>query len=433
MTINNSPILKPEELRDALSNARDLINGINPKWLEKQKEKRSNDPVLIAPNKAMHTRKQNVNAIANDYQTKSMHNIAECIFSAQRSLDEKENGLPTLTSQSFHLVLSLSDIFNHKDEILGINDRLHKLFTVEWKTVIYEALIAISYLPKVKVEIRPDSAGGPDIKLYTTPPVYVECKTRLKIEEKVKQFVRNWRRFALQKIFHICTRYYGSYLIKVVLKSPPTQKFLTSSIPNVIEKMIKTGKIKKTIQNKGRIVIEPWSPEREKLPKPVPALSEELIKIAFDFDDFDNWHYVFTEGEYSYLSEDERFVTGVGKRSLICVRADYLKNSTAPIENAVKQALRKQFKDYRPGILFIHLNSCLYGIGRYRDPIQIANQLNKKLPRIIKDYTRILQIVVDISTQKNGLAFPLSTQRYIFPNNSTKLPNDYNNPKPILF
>ena len=37
MTINNSPILKPEELKDALSNARDLINGINPKWLEKQK------------------------------------------------------------------------------------------------------------------------------------------------------------------------------------------------------------------------------------------------------------------------------------------------------------------------------------------------------------------------------------------------------------
>ena len=195
--------------------------------------------------------------------------------------------------------------------------------------------------------------------------------------------------------------------------------------------MIKNGVYEHT-GGEYEIEIEPWEQKKERLPKPVPCLGNDFLKAVFGFEDLENWHYVFPSGDIGVSNADPRFVVEVGKRSLICVRAEYLAESRVSLINQLKTAARKQLKKYSPGIIFVLLNSKLYGLGRYRRIDVIVSDLSSELEKMLRDYSRIYKIIVDIVSESDEFPYITTSQRLEATNKDCKTPTGYVEPKPIL-
>ena len=434
MTIDANPTLNQDHLAKAVVKAEKLIFDISQNWLNRQSSKRSSDPVLMFPQKALNTRPQNIHAIAMDFITEPMHPVAESILSSKQALKDLRNtAIPNIVSSSWYLTLSLADVYDHLNQIIGIEDRLKKLLSRdEWKSTLYELLVAISFASNDYVEILPDSSAGPDIKVGEQNPFYIECKTKLEVGEDIQEFTSKWRRLSVREIFQITNKFRQSFLIKVILKSAPNEYLLSKKIPNTINEMIEKGKYKVSLNNRGKIFIEPWDSKPLKLSSFMTWADPKLLKMCFDFDGEENWHYIFPYYQGKPFQEDERFIDVLSKRLLVCVRADHLKKRTLSLENEIKYAARKQLKGY-PGIIFIHLDTKLFGLGINRSSDHIKPKIQNDIERILEGYSRIFAVIIDLSETGTVSNASLKTTRLIVLNRNTSLPKTFKQPKSIIF
>ncbi len=363
----------------------------------------------------------------------AIHPIAESLLVAERSLVELEQKQPTVGSKLFYRVLSLADIAQHRTSIRGIEPRIQKLKGKEWKSVLYELITACSYRASgVEAEfIEETTSPAPDIMLGTDPLCYVECKAKLQYEEEIIQFADMWMREALLPIKQNLMQYADSFIVRVIVLSPQPVTVYREEIPVLIREMITRGEREKRIPALS-IHIESWTSEVFKLPKAVPAFGREIWKIALDFDEWNDWHYVSPDGQFQVPNSDPRFVVGIGKRAIVCVKAEYLSDNRISLINTLKDACRRQLRDHKPGIIHVLIDTELFGLGRLRDPAVIHSVLAPELEKVMNDYDRLWRIIVDLISESHNDLNEVTAKRLIATSPRISEPRGHRNPQQVL-
>lgn len=428
MTTDANPILSPESLRSALTEAKTLFD---PRWLDRQGKKRPQDPAHIDPRKLLKTIGQIRHAVKHGAPKDELHPIAEAILVAERSLAELDKKQPSLGSKLFYRVLSLADIARFRQSIGGIDKRITKLTGPEWKSALYELVTACGYAAAgVPPEfIEETTTPTPDIKLRTDPFSYVECKTKPQYEQEVIDFTDIWMRKALLPIKVTLHQHSDSFIIRIVILSPHIVN--GDEIPNLIREMIENGQQETEVAQSFNIKIERRPAKRQKLSKPLP-LQTEVWKIALNFDEWDDWHYLSPDGKFALLNSDPRFVTAIGKADIVCVRAEYLMDNRVSLLNTLKDACKRQFAEHKPGIIHVLINAKLFGLGQLRDPEVIRSVLEPEVKKVLNDYDRLWQILIDVISESDADLFKVTANRFVSIKRSVPTPGGYVAPKPII-
>ncbi len=411
MTIDLEPTLKPQTLREALADARTLVAS---EWLEAERRKRPRDRVLVDPEKAFLSPGQVMHALKYGAMDDPIHPVAECLIAAEVALEEYDRNRAGLVSPLFYRVLSLRDIARARHSVQGIEPRIRRLTGPDWRSTLYELIVACSYRPALKVEFLPESDSPvPDIALHTDPVTYVECKTRLEYEHEVVEFVNTWQRESLATIKRTLLQYKGSFLVRVIIISPQTQDTYRTEIPRLMEEMVRKGIREIRFNDRFSIVIEPREDELTILPEPISPVDRELWRIVLDFDEWGSWHDVSPDGEVRLLKDDQRLAGAVGKRCLVCIRAEYLRDNRVSLLNALKDACKRQFRDYQPGIAHVLVDASLFGLGDLQRPEVIQKVLGPEVDELFRSYTRVWKVFIDLMSEPEGKFFKVQSHRLV--------------------
>lgn len=429
MTIDPNPTLTFEEFRRALPIARSLFD---PKWLLRNQRKRPHDSVLLTPEKAMRTRRQNLHAVAHDYPDDGMHPLAEAIAVADAAIADYERGQASVMSPTFYRILTLRDIANSRNKIQGVDKRIARLRSPDWKSTLHELIIATSYLPALTPSfVDENNSPTPDFILPTKPLTSVECKVRINYERKIIDFIKRWRKNSLQKITTSLQRYPDSYIVRIRVSGEASNLDILNLIPREIDRMARIEMSHLEAEN-YEISLEKMDGGLRRFDKPVPYMKQNFWNLAFGFNEWEEWHYVFPHGEINVSDADQRFATGVGKCSIICVRDEGLKDNRISLVSTIKGACRRQFSRHENGIVFVLLNANLFGLGQLQDINSIKRILSIEIDKIFQDYSRVFKIVIDIAYHDHGHYEQIGTNRLIGLNPKAKAPLGYIDPKPII-
>ena len=185
MILTESTTIDASDVEKAFTNAQSLRD---PKWLSLQHRLTPNDPLLAHLIPAS-TKPQAIHGIRQGFP-KRMHPVAEAVLVGKMIIDEFRSDGHLRVSRFIPLLFSLSHVAKAAPSIPNIQSRLAKLTGKEWKSSLYELLIAASYVPLSDPEFLPETGfHTPDLKLKRTPPVYVECKSRLSHEQEVDMLI----------------------------------------------------------------------------------------------------------------------------------------------------------------------------------------------------------------------------------------------------
>jgi hypothetical protein len=430
MTVDSDPVLRPDVLRAALVEAKTLFD---PRWLEREGGKRTRDPVHLDPERVLRTQGQIWHALRHGVPEAAVHPVAESLLVAERSLGELDRGQPTVPSKLFYRVLSLADVARFRSSVRGADARIVRLRGSDWKSALYELITAVSYTAAgVATELLDESdSPTPDIRLATDPPSYVECKARLQYERTVINFSNVWMREALLPIKKITAHLPDSVVIKVVVLSPQSRESYSSEIPATIREMFAAGQSSREATGRFSVVIERRAINEEILATPLP-LGRELWKRAVEFDEWDDWHYVSEDGEVRVLNSDRRLIGAIGKAVIVCVRAEYLRDSRISVLSSLKDACRRQFEAHRPGIIHVLIDTQLFGLGPLRTPEAISSLLAPELEDVLKSYGRLWRTVIDLISESHSSLLDVSAQRRTATNPRGQPPHGYATPLPVL-
>lgn len=371
------------------------------------------------------------------YAKPPMHPVAECLISAEKSLQEYDEGSISLPSAiSLCRLLSLRDVARARDRIPGIDKRISRLTEGDWKPALYELITAISYPPELKPELLLETRGtpSPDMRLRALPKVMVECKTRLEYEKRVRKFVRNWRRKQLSQIHQAIVPGSNSIVVRVEVNAlSDYEKMRPGTIGNLVSTMLKSGN---TVcpDAPGCIVrVEHMPSYKTVLDTPVPVMSREFWEHGWSFEEWDQWHYILPWGEIAIADADRRFATRYAQRVLICVRANELSDSAASIISALKDACKRQFKRENTGVIHILLDSRQFGLAGSRSIDSIRRLLQPEIEQVFADYSRLWRVYMDVVSQPE--MFPSespTTYRLEATNAKAAVPAGFQPPKPVL-
>ena len=397
MTIDNNPTIGVDEVERALPLAKSLIRS---KWLEKQKRRRSASQELTSPRRALFSRKQNLHAVAYDYQKRPMHPIAECIHAAEQIVVSYRNGQQAFPSAVLcSRLLSLRDVALAKDRVEGVSSRLSKLQGPEWKSTLYELLTAVSYINGRHVTLLPDNSEDPipDLEIGSSEGLFVECKARLRFEQEVVSFTKSWRQTQLVGIFNAFVGRQRSAIVRIDVDSI---KELNKAQSGAIGKMV-CGMLAKPQSTRHRygctVDIENYPALHTSLSSAYSPMGAAIWEHGWNFREWAEWHHVFPSGDIAISDADGRVATAYGQRLLVCVRAKELLSTVPKVRQVIKSAARKQLRKAKTGILHIHLNSSLYGLGEQRHPKNIANSLKDEIARVFGEYSRLWRVYIDVT------------------------------------
>lgn len=431
MTIDQSPTLKPADLREALAEGKTLIDSA---WLEKERQKRSANRVLIDPQKSVRTRGKIAHALRYEPMDETMHPIAEAIVAAETGLAEYDRKGVGLGGPIFYRVLSLRDIARYRSSIPGIESRLHRLMTAEWKSMLYELMVACSYLPSVQPEfVQETGQPVPDLALKTDPLCFAECKARNKYEQEVVGFTAVWRRESLVPIDEMLRGYRESFIVRVEVVSPQDIEIFRNEIPRQVRKMVREGSGEFISEGHFRVKVERWPESTINLPHPMSPIDQKMWKTVFEFDEWDQWHYLLPNGQVRILDNAPHLAVAVGKRVLICVRAEYLKDNKASLLSTLKDACKRQFRYHQPGVIHVLLDASLFGLGKLRRPEVIRQVLTPEIKELFRNYDRVWKIIIDIMSEPEGDFFKMEAHRIIATNSRvSNPPRGYTEPQRLL-
>ncbi|MBI4634479.1 MAG: hypothetical protein HY742_11370 [Deltaproteobacteria bacterium] len=115
-----------------------------------------------------------------------------------------------------------------------------------------------------------------------------------------------------------------------------------------------------------------------------------------------NWHEVHPAGNFHYIKGSPLIATAVESPIILCLRSTRLTDRSQNIRQTIKDACRNQFKKYIPGVLHIHVNTRLYGIGDRALLESIIADLSKDASFAMNEYSRVSAILFDIVTPPLG-------------------------------
>lgn len=180
------------------------------------------------------------------------------------------------------------------------------------------------------------------------------------------------------------------------------------------------------------IVIEPWGSAPYTFPSPVPAYGRAIWKRVLGFDEWDEWHHISEEGEFALSNSDPRFATAVKRRSIICVRAEYLRDNHLKLVTTLKDACRRQLKTHRPGIIYTLIDTELFGLGHLRQAQEIKSLLENELKKVLDEYDRLWRVVIDLTSRNPSQMHEVRADRLIAENRKLKPPTRYVEPSPFI-
>jgi len=238
---------------------------------------------------------------------------------------------------------------------------------------------------------QPLTTPKADMLVQLDSSFYVECKAKLRYEQAVVNFIGRARREALDTMSDHLRQINAGFLVKIdVLKADFIPK-----LPSFVKEMVTNG-VRQRSCNGVIIDITPFSPAKHTLPKPMSIHSEEMWKHLLGFEGWDEWHYALPFGSFMMSNLSNLIAEAVERPCLICIRAQYLQDSTQDIRETIKNACRRQLKLCSPGIVHILVNTALYGIGSRIKIHNIAIDLKTIGEKILQDYSRLSGIIFDI-------------------------------------
>jgi hypothetical protein len=162
-------------------------------------------------------------------------------------------------------------------------------------------------------------------------------------------------------------------------------------------------------------------------------MSEDFWEWTMGFKSWNNWHYILPGGPVQFKNLSNLIVRKIKRPILICIRAEYLSDNTQKILPALKFACKKQFKDHKPGVIHMLINTRLFGLGEKSDNKYIIESLTNSSQKIFNDYSRIWKIVFDIVRPPNWGKHLANLNRISLVNDRCKLyPKDYMEPLPVI-
>lgn len=434
MTVDQKPTISVDDIRSALPRAMELVDA---RWLSKERTRRSGSKSLLEPKAALFSRAENLHAVRVGYPKPAMHPVAECLISAERTLDDYDRGIHSLPSAVLlSRVLSLRDVALARHRLKGLAERVPRLMGPDWKSALHEMLTAVSYPSTVEPTLLPETSGmpSPDLRLSTHPTSFIECKARLQHEKRVDDFVAHWRRRHLSQIHKALVPGTNSYVVRVEVdslteyRSAPDGAFAT-----FIATMVKGGRVQTSEKYGCTITVQYWPAAEVLLRKPVPAMTCEFWEHGWGFDEWDNWHYILPTGDIALSDADPRIATRYRQRIIVCSRAPELASSTPSVISALKSACRRQLRKVDIGLVHLLLDSSLFGLGATRDVHAIAAILQPEVSRIFQDYSRLWRVYIDVMVRGEFFESSMpSAHRLEATNPSAKAPEKFQAPCSVL-
>jgi len=404
------------DIEQAVRNAETIFPS---KWLSAQNALAPNDPLLthLIPSS---TPRQALHGIRQGFPGK-MHRLAEAILVGKTIIDcNRKNGQVPL-SRSIPLLFSLNDVAKAASDIPNSDHRIRNLVKPNWKSSLYELLVAASYINWARPGFLTEgSSHTPDLKLSLEFPVYVECKARLSHEERVVNFISNWRCGPLTKLIDFLSKVSNAgFLVNIRVQENTN----LSSIPGIVKKMVTEGKFVRDIPG-GEISIQRYEFNEVSLSQPIP-MSDELWKRLFGFTGKKEWHDIFEGGDFVMSNQSNLIIEKALCPLLICIRADHLAGNTPKVFNALKYACSKQFKKHNPGIIHVLLNTKQFGLGELSEFEPICGHLSNLVESLFANYSRVWKILFDIVTPPELGDYFGNVRRVGFTNGRCDGPQDW--------
>ncbi len=324
MILHKSISLSGEEIEEGLMATRSVLDL---QWLERQHRLRPSDFLLLhlAP---VTSPKFNISVIRQGFPTKEMHPIAEAVLVGQEIVKQYKKDGRLCGSNLVYLLMSIRDIVAEKDNLQNLEERLIRLQSSDWKSTLYELLIAVAYFKVgTKVQVIPEEVSPtPDIELSLDTVTYVECKAKLQYEAEILKFISKWRRETLGDIAAFLKNVNAGFLVKIQVKN----KNVISKIPKVIEQMVTNGETERII-SEGQISIVPFASNETIPPRQMSFYSEDFWDWAVGFNEWKDWHYILPGGNVQFTNRSNAVVKKLKRPILICIRAEYLRDNTTTV------------------------------------------------------------------------------------------------------
>jgi hypothetical protein len=385
MLTNRSVVSTPEEIRQAVLDARNLLGGGS--WLDDQSKLLPAEPLLFSSLK-MVSEGMLVNSMSNDI--KLMHPIAEAIVGGERILAEYEKTGKLFFANFLHLLNSVSDVAKYKDRIFGVDERVNKLKTPKWRSTLYELLSACSLASQCDVKLITEGNDPTPDMVATELGLFFECKARSEPEQKVTAFVDAFRKQVLGEVVRLSRQ--ASYGLKILI-DVHDEKIL-GELVRLIGDMLSKHQRSLSMPEVD-MTIEYYDPQPYALPYPMPMLSSQLWQWMVGFDDFDSWHYVLPGGEFELDNCSNIMVKNFKRPLLVCVRSTVLSSVSAKLQTAIKDACKRQLREHRPGVVRFLINTRFFSLQSTQESIFV--ELQSLAVKLVEEYkSRLAAVYFDV-------------------------------------
>ncbi|MDN7675815.1 hypothetical protein QZM22_25780 [Burkholderia oklahomensis] len=384
--------ISPAALRTALSPARSLFHE---EWLNEQAQKSPLDPLLYTALPMM-TGRGAARALREGLpQNGSIHPLAEAVLGTERVLAHYDSSGEFLAGTFVYRLLSLGDIAVNLDKVRNARERLARLMGDQWRSALYELLVASSQASLGYVELLNETGQSiPDMAIDSV--IFLECKAKTQYEGKVADFIGRFKRLALDKIFQETSKIGDGLLIEIDVHDESS----IANIPNILRSMFSNRLTRKSTAS-AKIRITPYQPGPFDLPYPMKAHSAELWRWLMNFDGWRDWHLVQPYGEFIIDNASSVMTKSVRRPILICVKSTALLKTTQNVRTTIASACRLQLKNYQPGVARVLVNSELYGIGPNSNAETIKENLDALALNLLSQYSRLAAVRFDIVTPPN--------------------------------
>jgi hypothetical protein len=381
--------ISAEELRSALLLARSLFSE---KWLNEQKQRKPTTTLLYTEMPIVSVREAARALREGPPHNNNIHPLAEAVLGTERILAYYDERGEFFCDTFAYRLLSLRDIAANLDNVKNMRERLPRLMGAQWRSALYELLVASSHAAVGVVELLNETGNAmPDIAIDSS--IFLECKAKTQYEEKVLSFIGRFKRLALDKIFQETAKIGDGLLIELDVHNDAG----ITEIPGLLRTMF-TSRLTNKSTVHVKIKVTPYQSGPFDLPQPMKAHSAELWRWLMNFDGWREWHLVQPYGEFMVDNVSNMVVKSVRRPILICARSTALLKSTQNIRATIAEACRRQLKNYQPGIVRVLVNSELYGIGPNCDAATIKENLDTLSLDLLESYSRLAGVRFDIVT-----------------------------------
>lgn len=415
----------------------DIICSIEPakslfpsSWLKRQWRKTTQDILLLTHERAV-SREYVIDCVSRDIHRGTIHPLAEAVLVAEEIKRQYEKDGRVCKSNALYKLFALAKVGNARSKIAGIENRVDRLKIDDWRGVLYEMLVAAEYSEFCEVRIVEEGTKpAPDLelRLKSGQLIYVECKAKHQFDEAMSSFVKEWRNKALGEISSIISKFQDAFVVRVSVKSNSA----IERVPDNVYDMVIKGKKDRTIKD-ARIHIDCFQADEQgvRVPRDMSMLSQEFWKWVVCFDEWQDWHYILPGGEYKFKNLSNAIVSRVKRPTLICIRAEHIVDERKDVLTSLKDACRRQLRDYEPGIVRILLPMWAFG-GRQQTNAAINQFVQSVSAQIFGDYSRLVRIVYDVVRPPFLLDKPVQISMKTADRNDSNIAKDVPITKPIL-